>query len=100
MGRFSSKLSHGWLIRIRYYKAYLAFFTDAVQLKGTSAALEQYLFSEGANRDPSIDSDEKQPQMFTRLLSGLLHPLIHVGYGVEFGNPGMVIEGGKRVPHC
>ncbi|KAF8896871.1 hypothetical protein CPB84DRAFT_1781641 [Gymnopilus junonius] len=36
---------------------------------------------------------EKQPQMLSRFFSGVLHPLIHTGYGAEFTLPGMVVEG-------
>ncbi|KAI5120442.1 hypothetical protein M0805_009904 [Coniferiporia weirii] len=31
--------------------------------------------------------------MVDRLLSNVLHPLIHVGHGLEFGSPGMIVEG-------
>lgn len=31
--------------------------------------------------------------MVNRLLSGVLHPLIHVGYGIQFDSPGMIVEG-------
>lgn len=31
--------------------------------------------------------------MLDRFLSGLLHPMIHTGYGAEFRLPGMVVEG-------
>ena len=31
--------------------------------------------------------------MLDRFLSGLLHPIIHTGYGAEFRLPGMVVEG-------
>jgi hypothetical protein len=34
--------------------------------------------------------------MLARLLDGLIHPLIHVGYGYEFGVPGMIVEGLRR----
>jgi hypothetical protein len=31
--------------------------------------------------------------MLNRLMSVLLHPFIHIGYGLEFGIPGQVAEG-------
>ena len=31
--------------------------------------------------------------MLNRLMSALLHPFIHIGYGFEFGIPGQVAEG-------
>ncbi|TFK60287.1 hypothetical protein BDN72DRAFT_905098 [Pluteus cervinus] len=75
-----------------YYDAYLRFFTDVVQKQGTAASLQHYLFSHQANVGAQ-GNDEEHPNMLNRLHSGLLHPLIHTGYGVEFGLPGMVVEG-------
>lgn len=40
----------------------------------------------------------KQPQMLNRFLDGLMHPMIHVGHGLEFGLPGTVAEGAHCVP--
>lgn len=31
--------------------------------------------------------------MLNRFLAGVLHPIIHTGYGAEFGLPGMLVEG-------
>jgi hypothetical protein len=36
---------------------------------------------------------ETHPQMLNRLMSILMHPFIHIGYGFEFGVPGQVAEG-------
>jgi hypothetical protein len=47
--------------------------------------LETYVFSPKAN--------EGEAAMFPRLFSGLLHPLIHLGHGPEFGLPGLAAEG-------
>lgn len=33
------------------------------------------------------------PKMFPRLFSGAFHPLIHLGYGVEFQIPAVLAEG-------
>ncbi|KAG6906638.1 hypothetical protein DXG01_012836 [Tephrocybe rancida] len=73
----------------RFYTAYRLFFTDAVQSKGVWAVLEEYVFNESANYGAS----GKGPEMLNRLFDGLLHPMIHAGYGVEFGLPGIVVEG-------
>lgn len=61
--------------------------------------MDKYVFDPSSNwTDFGPDADKKkQPQMLNRLLSGVLHPLIHVGYGCEFGSPGMVAEGNKLV---
>ncbi|KAF5319757.1 hypothetical protein D9619_008628 [Psilocybe cf. subviscida] len=74
----------------KYYQAYLSFFTSEIIDKGKTHAtmLEEYVFSADANFDGG-----KNPQMLTRFCDGLLHPLIHAGYGVEFGLPGIFAEG-------
>ncbi|KAJ8082863.1 hypothetical protein PM082_008720 [Marasmius tenuissimus] len=77
-----------------YYKAYVDFFTEFVREKGIVAALETFLFSDEMNLRNAIEGTNKDtPEMLDRFRSGLLHPLIHVGYGVEFGMPGMIVEG-------
>ncbi|KAG5641587.1 hypothetical protein DXG03_004688 [Asterophora parasitica] len=73
-----------------YYEAYLAFFTRTLREKGFAATVEEYVFAKDVNIDPSA---KKKPDVFNRLLGGLFHPLIHAGYGLEFGLPGMVAEG-------
>lgn len=46
------------------------------------------------SRDANIVPGKKEkPMMLSRFLGGFLHPLIHAGYGVEFGLPGLVAEG-------
>ena len=57
----------------------------AIQEKGISAVLEKYLFTPEYNRPPR--------RMLNRFLMGVVHPIIHAGYGCEFGLPGMVAEG-------
>ncbi|KAJ7627962.1 hypothetical protein DFH06DRAFT_1006528 [Mycena polygramma] len=72
----------------KYYQAYLKFFSEEVLKKNDIAAtLEEWLFSSKAN------FDGKGPQMLNRMLAGILHPLLYVGYGVEFAIPGLVAEG-------
>ncbi|GLB42754.1 putative protein of unknown function (DUF4243) [Lyophyllum shimeji] len=76
----------------QYYRGYLAFFTGVIRQHGVAAVVEQYVFSKEAN----IDSDPAatmQPHFLSRFLGSLVHPMIHVGYGLEFGLPGMVAEG-------
>lgn len=71
------------------------FFTCYVQEKGFSAALEDFIFSPKANlgtNEAQLPVD-KQPHMLSRLLTGVLHPMIHTGYGAEFYLPGMIVEG-------
>ncbi|KIY70562.1 hypothetical protein CYLTODRAFT_179273 [Cylindrobasidium torrendii FP15055 ss-10] len=83
-----------------YYKAYLAFFRDEVQVKGTRAVLHEYVFSPKANTPNASPS-----KAISRFLDNLIHPMIHIGYGLEYSLPGLVVEGltlaatldGKRV---
>ncbi len=59
---------------------------------GVASALERFVFSPEANYVEG-KADEDQPKMLDRFLSGLLHPMIHAGHGVEFNAPGMLAEG-------
>ncbi|KAJ8488960.1 hypothetical protein ONZ45_g13749 [Pleurotus djamor] len=72
----------------KYYNSYLTFFKEELQAKGFSPVLEDYVFSAKANH-----GSPSKPQMLNRFLAGLLHPLIHTGYGAELGLPGLVAEG-------
>ena len=65
------------------YPAYLEFFASEINLLGCSATFEAYLFSPQA----------RQAKMLVRLLSGLEHPLIQVGYGAEFGDQILLATG-------
>ncbi|ESK94924.1 hypothetical protein Moror_14091 [Moniliophthora roreri MCA 2997] len=95
-----------------YYSAYIAFFTSIVQAIGSARAVEEYVFSKEANfgaknkevshnRCPSSHPTHAKveieqggtPEMLSRLQAGIMHAHIHVGYGAEFGLPGMVVEG-------
>ncbi|KJA17353.1 hypothetical protein HYPSUDRAFT_57785 [Hypholoma sublateritium FD-334 SS-4] len=75
----------------RYYSGYVQFFVEFVEEHGIGRTLEQYLFSPEANIGTA--ENQRQPWMLSRFLSGALHPMIHVGYGAEFGLPGMIVEG-------
>lgn len=61
-----------------YYRAYLYFFSDILLKTPLSSVLEEWVFSSKAN------FDGKQPQMLNRLVDGILHPMLYLGYGVEF----------------
>lgn len=66
------------------------FFKDKIVEKGVSQVLEDFIFSRGAN---IADGAAQQPVMLARFFAMLMHPLLHIGNGLEFGLPGMVIEG-------
>ena len=84
----------------RYYDAYLAFFIDYLQSHSPAEALERFIFSPTYNFRSDLtaangrDSKERvQPEMLNRLLSGLVHPFIHLAHGLEFGILGQVAQG-------
>ncbi|KAH7914912.1 hypothetical protein BJ138DRAFT_268140 [Hygrophoropsis aurantiaca] len=77
-----------------YYNAYLKYFHELVLTKSASELLEEYIFSPRYNIDPTREAKgEKQAEMLNRFLEIIMHPLIHTGYGAEFGLPGILAEG-------
>jgi len=78
------------------YNAYLNFFSYVLSEKDVDVGevLEKYIFSEKFNFDKNQKGDDKpHPEMLNRFYAGLLHPMIHTGYGVEFGLKGILAEG-------
>lgn len=86
---------HDYLGDENYYNAYLDYFHKVVLAPGatTSDILEKYIFSSEYNINDSLASGKQQPEMLNRFVEILIHPLIHAGYGAEFGLPGMLAEG-------
>ncbi|KDQ18173.1 hypothetical protein BOTBODRAFT_552378 [Botryobasidium botryosum FD-172 SS1] len=74
-----------WLGDVDAYAAYLAFFTKQLEANGVKATLQQYIFSPAAN--------ESGIHMMSRFYSGLLHPFIELGFGLEFGETKAVAIG-------
>lgn len=66
----------------RHYRDYLAHFQGELAAKGVSAVLAEYLFARDARAD----------DLLARTFAGFVHPLIHLGFGVEFGQPAIVAE--------
>ncbi|ESK83662.1 hypothetical protein Moror_2162 [Moniliophthora roreri MCA 2997] len=75
-----------------YYNAYVNYFIGAIKQKDAAAVLEEHVFSSAANFASKGQSGE-HPKMLGRFLGSLVHPMIHIGYGVEFNMPGLVAEG-------
>ncbi len=73
----------------------MKFFSHEVRELGMRGVLEKYIFSREFNFD-NKSKDEEQLRMLDRFVGGLLHPVIHTGYGYEFGLPGIVAEGTFR----
>ena len=84
-------LTQLWRHAIRFYNSYLEYFRGLLPTKDTSEVLEEWVFSKGANTgSPDI---EEQPKMLNRFFGALVHPMIHIGNGLEFGLLGLVAEG-------
>ncbi|KAJ5958157.1 uncharacterized protein N7479_005307 [Penicillium vulpinum] len=64
------------------YPHYLAFFQHEIDTKGVTGVLGEYLFA----------GDERAESMMCRLFAGLVHPLIHLGFGIEFNQPAIVAQ--------
>ncbi|KAF4565478.1 hypothetical protein EYR40_002447 [Pleurotus pulmonarius] len=75
----------------KYYKSYMEFFQRELEQKDISSVLEEYFFSQEANLDEGGHGNHRS--MLNRLMDSLYHPMIHIGYGLEFGLPGMLVEG-------
>jgi hypothetical protein len=85
------------------YSNYLAFFQGEIGVKGVGDVLREYLFA----------GDERAEKMLCRLFggtcsipiprfamldyrltySGLIHPFIHLSFGLEFNQPAIVAQG-------
>jgi hypothetical protein len=61
-----------------YWTDYQAFFQKELESSTPEKILNEYLW---------------RPDMLHRLESGAIHPLIHIGYGLEFNNPLILSEG-------
>ena len=66
----------------KYYSDFLSFYASELEKKGLQSTLDTYLF----------DKSDLANQLFGRLFAGLLHPLIHLGFGLEFEQPAIVAE--------
>ncbi|KAI1525805.1 DUF4243 domain containing protein, partial [Pyrenophora tritici-repentis] len=66
----------------KYYHDFLVFFQEEIDNKGWEATLQEYLFA----------GTEMADDLLVRLYAGFLHPLIHLGFGVEFEQPGVIAE--------
>ncbi|KAJ8519189.1 hypothetical protein ONZ45_g3842 [Pleurotus djamor] len=73
-----------------YYNAYLVYFAEVLQRSTISEVLEKYFFSKEMNFDAG---KKAHPELLSRFFHALIHQLIHIGYGLEFNIPGLIIEG-------
>ncbi|KAF2455559.1 hypothetical protein BDY21DRAFT_395869 [Lineolata rhizophorae] len=66
----------------KYYQDFLLFFRKHMEENGWENTLNEYLFK----------GDQKSEEMIARLFGGFLHPIIHLGFGVEFQQPAIMCE--------
>ncbi|ORY19300.1 hypothetical protein BCR34DRAFT_621122 [Clohesyomyces aquaticus] len=66
----------------KYYHDFLIFFEKEMEEKGWHDVLNEYVFK----------GDERADDMLVRMFAGFLHPLIHLGFGVEFQQPAIIAE--------
>ncbi|MCJ1286083.1 hypothetical protein MMC26_005426 [Xylographa opegraphella] len=66
----------------RYYHDYLVFFQKEIDEKGYEEVINEYV----------LKGDERADDMLVRMYGGFLHPIIHLGFGVEFKQPAIVAE--------
>ena len=66
----------------KYYHDFLVFFQEEMDQKGWQEVLNEYVFK----------GDERANDMLVRMFSGILHPIIHLGFGIEFEQPAIIAE--------
>lgn len=66
----------------KHFRNYLVFFQSEIDAKGWPAVINEYCFAR----------DDRAEDMLVRLFMGFLHPLIHLGFGVEFKQPAIIAE--------
>ncbi|KAF2021128.1 hypothetical protein BU24DRAFT_457136 [Aaosphaeria arxii CBS 175.79] len=67
----------------RHYATFLAFFQREIAARGWQSVLNSYVFQ---------DDDPRADDMLVRMFAGFLHPIIHLGFGVEFAQPAVIAE--------
>ncbi|RAO71615.1 uncharacterized protein BHQ10_007627 [Talaromyces amestolkiae] len=72
-----------YLGKEEHYSNFLAFFQQEISTKGVEETLREHVFAE----------DEHADELLGRLFSGLIHPIIHLGFGIEFNQPAIIAEG-------
>lgn len=65
-----------------YFHDYVVFFEKEMDQKGWQAVVNEYVFSHSATAE----------DLLVRMFASFLHPLIHLGFGVEFAQPAIVAE--------
>ncbi|KAI0311835.1 hypothetical protein OF83DRAFT_1177199 [Amylostereum chailletii] len=67
-----------------YYPNFLEFFSEEIKRLGGAGAYEYWVFSKDAN--------DQGAYMTERFIGGALHPLIQMGYAIEFSSDAMIAQ--------
>ena len=65
-----------------HYRDFLQFFENEIRETSWQDVLQKYLFA----------GDKRADDLLVRMFAGLLHPIIHLGFGVEFQQPSIIAE--------
>jgi hypothetical protein len=71
-----------YLGKEQYYHDFLQYFQEEINQKGWETVLNDELFK----------GDDRADDLLARLFGGFLHPIIHLGFGVEFRQPAIIAE--------
>ncbi|KAK5122385.1 hypothetical protein LTR85_003969 [Meristemomyces frigidus] len=66
----------------KYYHDFLVFFQEEMAKSSWQEVVNNFLFA----------GDERADDMLARLFAGFLHPIIHLGFGIEFHQPAIIAE--------
>jgi hypothetical protein len=73
---------HDTIGQIHQYHTFLEFFKREITAKGFKEVVQEYVFSRTKLAD----------RMLAQILEGAYHPIIHLGFGIEFNVPAIVAE--------
>ncbi|KAK5000950.1 hypothetical protein LTR66_000296 [Elasticomyces elasticus] len=66
----------------KHYHDFLVYFQNEIDAKGWQGVLNEYLLA----------GDERANDMLVRMFAGFFHPIIHLGFGIEFNQPAIIAE--------
>lgn len=73
---------HDYLGCQKYYHDYLEYFRGEIDKNGYEKVIKEFC----------LKGDERANDMLVRLHAGFLHPMIRLGFGVEFKQPAIIAE--------
>ncbi|KAF1824015.1 uncharacterized protein K489DRAFT_316886 [Dissoconium aciculare CBS 342.82] len=65
-----------------HYSTFLLFFQREIEKTSWQQVLQKYLLA----------GDKRANDLLARTYAGFLHPIIHLGFGIEFGQPAIIAE--------